>query len=98
VSLLTGSEGSIASSATSWSDTFADEFGFHSMNETVVISGDVVLTQIEALAHPSHCILSIVAQADGKVYAGGCGPSLHVYDPDTGIMSDLGAPVPGEPY
>lgn len=96
---LVGTMGNTTTSTSSWSDTFLDESGLTVMEQTVLINGDVVLSQIKPVSSTGMGgILALTLGADGKVYMGGDGSSLYVYDPTTGTTTNLGAPVPGEPY
>lgn len=82
----------------SWYDTFADDVGFSYMYNTVTLDSDLKLTQIEALSWVAQGggILASASGSDGKLYLGTSGAYLNVYDPGTGSMTGLGAPVPDE--
>jgi opacity protein-like surface antigen len=94
----TGRPGRGVPQASGWRDTFDDESAFADMMRTAVSAGAVALTQIRPAAyHAQLCILSLTVGSDARIYVGGCGPSLYVYDPSTGGMTNLGAPAPDEP-
>ncbi len=84
--------------STRWSDTFEDDSGFTWMDSAAVIDGDVVLSQIAALGYAAQggSVLAMTVSSNGKVYLGTSGAYLNVYDPSTGTMTSLGAPVPDE--
>jgi hypothetical protein len=84
--------------ATKWSDTFGDDIGLTSTYNTVAVDGEVVLSQIENLGSVSQggSILALAVGGDGRIYLGTSGAYLNVYNPATGTMTGLGAPVPDE--
>ena len=94
----TGVTGGPTRTDTSWSDTFGDDDGLAWMENTAVVNGDVVLSQIEPLklVPDQEEIMALTEGPDGKIYLGTSSAHLRVYDPATGNMTDLGAPVPDE--
>ena len=82
----------------SWYDTFDNDVGFSYMYNSVALDSDLKLTQIEALswADQGGDILASAAGSNGKIYVGTSGAYLNVYNPGTGTMTGLGAPVPDE--
>ncbi|MBN1956369.1 MAG: hypothetical protein JW900_15165 [Anaerolineae bacterium] len=93
-----GTNGGPSLTPNSWSDTFADDLGLSWMDRSGVMDGQVVLSQLRGLGESVEGgdVLALTVGPDGKVYLGTDGAYLNVYDPATGVVSSLGAPVPGE--
>jgi hypothetical protein len=84
--------------STTWSDAFHNDMGFTWMDAVAVVSEDVVLSQILPLGSASRGedVWALTAGSDGKIYLGTSGAFLSVYDPASGSIAGLGAPVPDE--
>jgi hypothetical protein len=84
--------------STSWSDSFKDDTGMTWMENAAVLDGDVRLSQIAGLglAEEGGDILAMTEASDGRVFLGTDGAYLDVYDPGSGAIASLGAPVPEE--
>jgi hypothetical protein len=65
---------------------------------SVVVDGRLQLSQVRALgpAVEGGGLTSVAASPDGRLYLGTHGAILNVYDPATGIIENLGKPVPSE--
>ena len=96
-SSVSGPDGPTTTS-TRWSDSFEDDIGLTWMERAVAIDGEVVLSQTTALGYAVEggSVLAMAVGSNGKIYLGTSGAYLNVYDPSTGSMTSLGAPVPDE--
>ncbi len=81
-----------------WSDTLTDETGLSWLENSLQRNGEVTLSNRSGLgdAVQGGEILALTIGPDGRVYMGTDGAYLNVYDPVTGIIEGLGAPVPSE--
>jgi hypothetical protein len=84
--------------STSWSDSFKDDTGLTWMESAAVLDGDVRLSQIAALGYAEEGgdILAMTEASNGRVFLGTDGAYLNAYDPGSGTIASLGAPVPEE--
>lgn len=81
---------------TSWSDTLDDSSGLTWLENTLQLDGQVSLSPMESLSGEVGWIQSLAEGSDGSFYLGTDEARLWSYDPDTGMTTDLGTPVPGE--
>jgi hypothetical protein len=81
-----------------WSDTFSDSYGLSQLYHAAVGDSGVKLSQIQPLGSVPMGgeILAMTQGGDGRIYLATSGAYLNAYDPATGSMSFICAPVPTE--
>jgi len=80
-----------------WQDDINDTVGMSSVTDTTCANGEMVLAQLVNLAEPNGQIESMAQGSDGRLYlAMQRFQNFYAVDLVTGMVQDLGSPVPDE--